>query len=80
MFTKTILPRSFFLRLVAPSLTPPEVANAIVGALGGGKANTVLRLPFFTHSARFLSPASALVPDLVLRLSHWVSYYLSYIS
>ncbi|KLT41037.1 NAD(P)-binding protein [Cutaneotrichosporon oleaginosum] len=73
MFTKTILPKSFFLRLLVPSLTPPEVADAIVGALGGGRANTVLRLPFFTQSARLLNPASALLPDIVLRLSHWVS-------
>ncbi|BEI80182.1 hypothetical protein CcaverHIS002_0107110 [Cutaneotrichosporon cavernicola] len=73
MFTKTILPSSFFLRLLTPSLTPSEVADAIVGALGGGRANTVLRLPLFTQSARLLNPSSALVPDIVLRLSHWVS-------
>jgi hypothetical protein len=74
MFTKTILPSSFFLRLMTPSLTPPEVADAIVGVLGGGRANTVLRLPLFTQSARLLNPGSALVPDVLLRLSHWVSW------
>lgn len=74
MFNKTILPKAFLLRLLVPSLTPSEVADAIVGALGGGKANTVLRLPFFTQSARLLGPTSALVPDVILRLSHWVSF------
>ncbi|GMK54551.1 hypothetical protein CspeluHIS016_0111370 [Cutaneotrichosporon spelunceum] len=73
MFTKTILPNSLWLRMLTPSLTASEVADAIVGALGGGKANTVLRLPFFTQCARLLNPGSALVPDIVLRLSHWVS-------
>lgn len=73
MFEHTILPGSWWLRRLTGSLSPEYVAQAIVRAIEGGKANTVLRLPFFTHSARLLGPTSALVPGPMLRLSHWVS-------
>ncbi|RSH84506.1 uncharacterized protein EHS24_006028 [Apiotrichum porosum] len=76
MFEKTIMPRERLFKWLAPSLTVDVVADAIVSSLEGGpfsKNDTVLRLPFFTHTARLLSPTSALVPGPILKLGHWCS-------
>ena len=72
MFAKTVLPK-WPLSLLTPSLSVDNVAASIISALEGERTNTLLRLPRFTHMARMLGTGPSLVPQPVLRLSHWVS-------
>lgn len=57
---------------MAPSLEPREVVQEIVRALAAQESR-VVRMPFYTHSARLLHTGSGFVPGWARDFLQWVS-------
>ena len=72
LFDKIQFPRSLLFRFMAPSLEPGQVVEKIVRSLAA-QENTVVRMPFYTHSARFLNLGSNLTPGWVRDFLQWAS-------
>ncbi|KAL1410165.1 hypothetical protein Q8F55_004170 [Vanrija albida] len=71
MFSRIFVPDRWLLRALTLSLSPEAVADAINDSLGGTRRDTILRLPFYTHSARLLGPGPSLVPAPLRRAVEW---------
>jgi all-trans-retinol dehydrogenase (NAD+) len=72
LFDKIQFPRSLFFRFMAPSLEPGQVVQKIVRALAAQESR-VVRMPFYTHSARLLNLGSGLTPGWIRDFLQWVS-------
>jgi hypothetical protein len=58
--------------LIAPSLEPDDVADAIVDKLDR-RENGTLRLPFYSHLGRLMGLAAEIVPGWARDFARWVS-------
>ncbi|WOO78889.1 Short-chain dehydrogenase/reductase family 16C member 6 [Vanrija pseudolonga] len=71
MFSRIYVPDRLLLKPLTLSLSPEAVADAISDSLNGSRRDSILRLPFYTHSARLLGPGPSLVPAPLRRAIEW---------
>ena len=72
LFDRIALPSSWLFNFLAPPLEPHVIVKEIVDALDCHESR-IIRLPWYTNFARFLSPGVGVFPKWLGDLLQWIA-------